>query len=569
MVTAILSLFAIFLGVLLWTGIGPLDDWLEAKLRLRPSLVAKVLLLMGLMGIATRSFVIIDSNAAGHLKRVYLAKDLPVGRIIAVNGEKGPQAQILGPGFHFIPFVRVLYEVEELPIVEIPDGSLGFITTKDGAPLRRAQFIADAWPEKSFEKMLDARFYLSEGKGQKGPQLSLLRPGKYRINRYLFEVTSKPALDVPTGKVAVIRSNVSEIDDCPNPISAASGKENANVSTPIVPRGCIGVWDEPLAPGRYYLNPKAYVPTIISTRVQTWAYKGGYTERKINLRVEDNGSITQVETTRKIPVPKNAADQAINVRVEGWTFPVELRVITQVYPEDAPKVVASVGSIADVEDRIVTPAIRDILRTIGGAGDRKVLDFVEKRDELATLLEGVIVTEAKKAGVTIQEVRLGEPAIPPELLVATLREQLATQLRQTYQKEQAAQAERIKVERDRATADQQKVLVKAEIEKQAAEHQKTRLKLEGEGAKLKLIEIARGQSAQVDVLGKDRTMQLQMLKEVLAVAKDNPDIIKIPTVQVMGAGSGYEGAAAILGASNLVQMLDARDKQAAPANKKK
>lgn len=57
------------------------------------------------------------------------------------------------------------------------------------------------------------------------------------------------------------------------------------------------------------------------------------------------------------------------------------------------------------------------------------------------------------------------------------------------------------------------------------------------------------------MLGEERTLQLQMLKEVLAVAADNPDIIKIPTVQVNGTTGGYEGAAAILGASNLVQML--------------
>lgn len=407
--------------------------------------------------------------------------------------------------------------------------------------------------------MLDAHYFLTEGKGQKGPQLTVLRPGKYRLNRYLFEVTAVPALDVPTGHVAVIRSDVQEREDCPDPIANAKGHADANVSTPIVPRDCIGVWDTPLTPGRYYLNTRAYVPTIIPTRVQTWAYKGGYTERIINLKVEDNGSITQVESSRNIPVPEDAADMAINVRVEGWTFPVELRVITQVYPEDAPKVVASVGSISDVENRIVTPAIRDILRTIGGSSDRKVLDFVQKRDELASSLEQVIVGEAKKAGVTIQEVRLGEPVIPPELLVATLWEQLATQLRKTYREEQAAQGERIKVERDRATADQQKILVKAEIEKQAAEHQKTRLKLEGEGEKLKLIEIAMGQKAQVDVLGQDRTLRLQMLKESLAVAREQPEIIKIPQVQVMGTSGGFEGAAAILGSSNLVQMLNAQE----------
>ncbi len=559
MITVGLSILAIFLGILMLTRVGPVGEFVEQKFKIKPSMAAKIIIVAGFVGFITRSFVIIDSDGTGHLKRIYLAADLPPGQIISVDGEKGPQADILGPGFHFIPFVRVIYDVEEMPIIEIPDGSLGFVTTKDGKPLREGQFIAEAWQDDQFEQMLDARHFLTEGHGQKGPQLTVLRPGKYRLNRYLFQVKAMEALDVPTGQVAVIRSNVQENENCPDPIAASKGKADANVATPIVPKGCIGVWDIPLTPGRYYLNPKAYVPTIIPTRVQTWAYKGGYTQRIINLKVEDNGSITQLETKKQIPVPKDAADQAINVRVEGWTFPVELRVITQVYPKDAPRVVASVGSIADVENLIVTPAIRDILRTIGGSRDRKVLDFVEKRDELASLLEAVIVDEAKKAGVTIQEVRLGEPAIPPELLVATLRKQLATQLQQTYREEQAAQGERIKVERDRATADQQKILVKAEIEKQAAEHQKTRLKLEGEGEKLKLIEIAKGQKAQVDVLGEDRTLQLQMLKESLAIARDQPDIIKVPMVQVMGSAGGFEGAAAILGASNLVQMMKEKE----------
>lgn len=557
MITVVLSLIAIIVGILVMTGIGPVDEFLNAKFGKYGQFIGgKILILIGLVGIVTRSFVIIDSDGTGHLKRVFMASDLPTGRIIATDGEKGPQADVLGPGFHLIPFVKVLYEIEELPVIDIKEGDLGFITARDGVPLRNGQFISNEWPENKFKEMLDAKFFLTEGEGQKGPQLTVLRPSKYRLNHYLFKVTTAPALDVPTGMVAVIRSNVGLKDGCPDPIASAKGEAGADVATPIVPKGCVGVWDTPLAPGRYYLNPKAYVPTLIPTRVQTWAYKGGYTERKINLNVEENGTIKQIETKREIAVPDDAADKAINVRVEGWTIPVELRIVTQVYPKDAPTVVASIGTIEDVENRIVTPAIRDILRTIGGQKERKVMDFVSKRDEISALVEKSVIAEAHKAGVTIQEVRLGEPAIPPELLVATLREQLAEQLKQTYKKEQEAQSERIKVERDRASADQQKTLVRAEIEKEAAEHVKNRLRLEGEGEKLKLIEIAKGQRAQVDVLGQSRTLQLQMLKEVLSVAKDNPDIIKIPTVQVMGSTQGYEGAAAILGASNLVQMLN-------------
>jgi hypothetical protein len=78
---------------------------------------------------------------------------------------------------------------------------------------------------------------------------------------------------------------------------------------------------------------------------------------------------------------------------------------------------------------------------------------------------------------------------------------------------------------------------------------------EGEGEKLRLMEIATGQKAQVEVLGQDRVMQLAMLKEILEAAKENPQIVKVPNVLVQGTAGGFEGAAAILGASNLTSGL--------------
>lgn len=513
-----------------------------------------VLIVIGLFGLLSRSFVIVDSNEVGHLKRIYLASNLLPGKIIATDGEKGPQSEILGPGFHFIFLVKILNDVEYFSVTEIYEGQYGLLIAKDGNPLREEQFISDQWNESNFNKMLDATYFLTEGKGQKGPQLNVLRPGKYRINHYLFDVKPGKALDVPTGNVAVIRSNVRTIKDCPSEI-IDDGNTDAKVSTPIVPKGCVGVWDEPLQPGRYYLNSKAYVATIIQTRLQTWNYKGGYVKRQIDLTVDDTGKIHQSETSTNIPVPENAADKAIIVRVEGWTVPVDLRVIVQVHAKNAPIVVASVGDLSKVENNIITPAIRDILRTIGGDKERKVMDFVQKRNEITALVEAAIAKEGIKAGVSIQEVRMGEPAIPPELLVATLREQLATQLKATYIKEQEAQRQRIAVERERATADQQSTLVEAEIAKQAAAHRKQQLRLEGEGEKLKLIEIAKGQKAQADVLGKERAMQLQALEKSLEAAVKNPDIVKVPMVMVNGNGRGFEGAAAILGASNLIDSM--------------
>ncbi len=601
---AILSLVLIILGIFLLVrrarvsadggALVPIGGPFGRFLDTYSKFIAPAIMLIGMFLLITRSFVIVGADDVGHLKKIYFGKDLRPGAIIAAEGEKGPQAEILPPGFHFRPFIRVIYDIEYLPTINVPEGHYGFVFARDGRPLRDSQFLSDKWPDGNFDKMMEARYFLTEGQGQKGPQLSVLGPGKYRLNQYLYSVKNMPALDVPTGSVAVIRSNVQTAASCADVIDV-KGVVDGKTATPIVSEGCIGVWVKALSPGRYYLNAKAYVPTLISTRLQTWQYKGDYTERKIDLQVTDDGKIVQTETKREIPVPKNAADRAINVRVQGWTVPVEMRVVGQVHPKDAPRVVASVGDLQRVEDNIVTPAIRDILRTIGGTKscemlprelaskdgmqensaadaevvetevsdsglvevctERRVLDFIEKREEITDQVELAIAKEAAKAGFAIQEVRMGEPAIPPELLVARLRKQLADQLTLTYQREREAQQERIEVEKQRETANKQQILVQAEIERKAAEFAKERARLEGEGEKLRQIEIAKGQQAMTNVLGKDRTLQLQMLKEVLAIAQENPDIIKVPMVQVSGEGSSLEGAAAVLGASNFGSMI--------------
>ena len=230
----------------------------------------------------------------------------------------------------------------------------------------------------------------------------------------------------------------------------------------------------------------------------------------------------------------------------------------QVDPSSAPRVVASVGGLQEVEDRIVTPALRSIVRNVCGAPGRRALDLINKRDILESLVEEALYPEGFKAGVTIKEVRFGDPAIPPELLVARQRQQLADQLESTYEREREAQTKRIAVEKSRATADQQGVLVQAQIAVQVAEQEKEQSRLRGEGEKLRLIEIAKGQQAQTDVLGKDRVYQLAVLEKVLSAAVANPKIVKIPNVFVQGAGSGFEGPAAILGASNLMRTLSAQ-----------
>ena len=254
--------------------------------------------------------------------------------------------------------------------------------------------------------------------------------------------------------------------------------------------------------------------------------------------------------------PKDATGPATVVTVEGWRVPLDVRVVVQVDPADAPRVVASVGGLRQVADRIVTPALRSTVRNVVGAPDRNVLDLINERELLESLVEERLYPEGAKAGVTIKEVRFGDPSIPPELLVARQRQQLADQLELTYDRERVAQGKRIAVEKSRAMADQQSELVRAQIAVQVAEHQRERLRLQGEGEKLRLIEIAAGQKKQTEILGQDRVYQLAVLNKVLEAAVQNPNIVKIPQVYVQGEGKGFEGPAAILGASNLIRSLN-------------
>lgn len=549
---------------------------------------------------ASTSYIFVGEEESAHLSKIYFGGDLKEGAIIATKGEKGPQANITPPGFHFSPFLRVIYKIENKRIIEIPENKYGYIVARDGLPLRDGQTYADAFPSGQVAAMIsDAKTFLTTV-GQKGPQTSVLTPGKYRLNLFLWNVSTGDATEIPEGFVGVIKSNVHSSvnygnliavkpDSC-EPTQSTEG-DSSDLSVPLVPVGCIGVWVNALNPGKYYINQRAYKVTLIDTRVQTWRYSGGYTKRSISLKVDQQGNITQEPSSVVVNTPSDAADQAVFVKVEGWDVPLELRVLLQVTPEKAPFVVASVGGLDEIEDRILTPAIRSVVRNvIGGIIDiptpvlnesgepvldqngiqvirtvtrpTRVLDLIENRGVLEDNVEEIIRREGLKAGVNIKEMRFGEPSIPPELLLARQREQLAQQLAKAYEEERKAQGQRISTEQARATADQQGKLVEAQIEVKRSEQLAIARRNEGLGEKEKLELIATGQRSQVLVLGEERVVDLRkyelLLDKIFTFIDSHPDVLTtalsnaqkfVPDrVFTLGeGGGGLAGAAGILG----------------------
>jgi len=543
--------------------------------------------------VASTSFVRVPDGHLGQLFRIYGGGSLSEGRIVAVHSENGPQARILTPGFHPWFLVNVLYDVDTSKTeINVAKGKVGILTAKDGVPLRAGQAFADPFPAKIGYNMLDAEVFLLNG-GQRGPQLTVLTPGRYRLNRYLWDVTEVDAREVKAGFVGVIKSNIhadvdfgtlkaNKPDNCD---VLRRPEEKGRLDAPLVPVGCIGVWDKSLQPGQYYFNPDAFALTEIDTRAQVWTYAGGYRRANISLTVDAKGDIVQNRTEVDVPFEKENADRAIFVKMEGWDVPLELRVVAQVSPADASCVVAGVGTLRQIEDRVLTPSIRAITRDVAGGSyeiteakvdenskpildkdgkpifitvnrPTKVLDLINQRPLIEGEIERRIRPEAQKSCVTIREVRLGEPAIPPELLVAVRREQLATQLARAFIQERAAQEKRVDSEKAKATADQQSKLVESEINVQRSLQNAHAARNEGQGERDKLTFISEGQQKQVSVLGPDATVKLRqfelMLDTIAKFANSHPEVFTaalanaqkfVPNVQV---GAGGEGVAGLL-----------------------
>jgi SPFH domain / Band 7 family len=556
-----------------------------------------------LFAIASTSFVYVPDGHLGQLFRIYGGGSLTEGRIVAARGENGPQAKILTPGFHPWLLVNVLYAIDtSKEEVSIPQGKVGVLTAKDGASLRSGQAFADPFPANFGYQMLDAETFLFNG-GQRGPQLTVLTPGKYRLNRYLWDIAEVGAKEVKAGFVGVVKSNVHADIDFGTLKAAKPDKcdvmlmnkvdDKGKLDAPIVPVGCVGVWDKSLQPGRYYFNPDAFALTEIDTRAQVWTYAGGYRRANISLTVDAKGEIVQNRTEVEVPKDKDNADVAVFVKMEGWDVPLELRVVAQVSPADASCVVAGVGTLQQVEDRVLTPSIRAITRDVAGGSyeiteakvdetgkpvlsadgkpifvtvnrPTKVLDLINQRPLIEGEIERRIRPEAQKSCVTIREVRLGEPAIPPELLVAVRREQLATQLARAFIQEKAAQEKRVDSEKAKATADQQFKLVESEINVQRSVQNAQAARNEGQGERDKLSLISEGQQKQVGVLGPEATVKLRqfelMLDTIGKFANAHPEVLTaalansqkfVPNVQVgSGGGEGVTGMLmAILGQS--------------------
>lgn len=160
-------------------------------------------ILVGLLIIAALLLLIawltvryLPNQQVGVVEKLWSSSgSVPEGRIIALGGEAGYQADLLRGGLHF-GLWRWQYRLHKVSLVTIPQGKIGYVYARDGVPLPPSQTLGRVVPCNNFQ---DARTFLgqTDGEGdehscgQRGRQRAILREGVYAINPALFVVITE------------------------------------------------------------------------------------------------------------------------------------------------------------------------------------------------------------------------------------------------------------------------------------------------------------------------------------------------------------------------------------------
>lgn len=497
----------------------------------------------------------VGADQVGIVTKNVFGPSLKDGRIIAVNGEMGVQADVLPPGWHF-GYWPFMYDVRTEPLIEVKSDEVGLIEARDGLPLESGQLFAPEFPPEDFGKMLDGRHFLTIGQGRKGAQSAVLTPGKYRLNSQLFRVTNTKQTEVKAGEVAVLKANFGkEAATRVTGVPAGEGappRRDAGATLMLAGPGEMGIRAQVLGPGKYPLNTSAYSVAEIWTTQMIAQYTQGHSS---NPSSTGSGSVLQEE-------------QEITVRTsDGFTFPVDVRIEYHVRSEDAPIVVAKLGD--DEGDRFrnaLNSAVRATFRN--NAESVRALDYVQQRSQQESQSLQMLADSMSHFGVTVTAVRIGnvgdEKTLGALLKTQTDRE-IAKQEQLTFQEQQRAAEQKKLLSRTTQESDEEKKLATAsyevKISLQEKEKKITEASAEAEATKIKAVAQADAYKIIAAQIGKTNAALVELLK---IAGEKNVQIT--PRVLINGGAGGNDANTALIG-TILDRMVDRSEDEAKPAAK--
>ncbi|MGE5396481.1 MAG: SPFH domain-containing protein [Chitinophagales bacterium] len=423
------------------------------------------------------------------------------------GGQKGPQLDILLPGKYRIN--TRMFQVAEFPAIVINSGSVGLVTANDGDPLPANELIADS--VQGHDNYQNAAAFLSS-RGQRGPQLDVLSPGTYYINPYMFAVDPDTAAVINQGEVAVVISNVGK-----RPQQSASvgvpDLTGEKIESYVVEKGYRGIQLDVVGPGTYYINKRAHIPIIVKTT-------------NITIDWDDESAADSFN-------PLNVTSK------DGFIIKVGVKVVIRVQPEQAPYMVARIGSIENLIKNVIHPLIDSSFRN--QASSTEAMKFLQDRHEQQEKALERVRNELEKYHVEVLSVLICQIQIPEALMETQTNKVIAAQQQDMYAQQREAEVKRIDVERTRAQANKQGDVVTAEIGVKVAEQEKiktvtiaegnsSRVKLEGQGESEKILAIGKATAEAYrltrEAIGPESVAMIELMKLISSGnVKITPDIV--------------------------------------------
>ncbi len=508
------------------------------------------------IGLVTKKFVLFGSN-----------RQLPDGKIIALNGEPGYQADTLAPGLYWAYWVWQ-FSIEMQNLVVIEKGKLGLVTAKDGVQLPTGSILARHVECDNFQ---DTRAFLSNG-GQRGKQVGYLNNGVYRINTHLFDVYHADITYIEDGMVGVITTldgrpldqgniagsiveghnnfqdfdmflanggqrglqiqviqagnyslnpwavEIEKVEMTKIPIGHVGvvisyvGDEGQDVTGEgfkhgnIVKKGQKGVWISPLDPGKYAINPYTQKIEVVPTTnlVLNWA----------NARTESHA------------LDKNLSTITVRSK-DGFPFNLDVSQIIHIPSTEAPKVIARFGSMGNLVSQVLEPTIGNYFRN--SAQDSDVIAFLSTRQARQNAAKDAISKVLEEYNVHAVDTLIGDIIPPAELMKTLTDRKIAQEEEVTFETQKKAQDQRKTLESAKALADMQGQMVQAqqsveisqrqaeaEVKKSEGEAKAMELKA-GAQAKAKKL-MAEADAAQIKLTGEAEASKIEKIGKATAEA---------------------------------------------------
>lgn len=459
-------------------------------------------------------FVVVPSGKIAVVES-RAGKALPDGRILAChvecdnfqnaraflegNGERGPQMTVIPPGSWRIN--TQIFSIRFAEMAVIPQGKIGVVEALDGKPLSGGRVIGRHVECDSFQ---DPNAFMKNG-GERGPQMTVIPQGQYRINPFLFRVDLVPVTDIEDNSVGIVTTKEGQPlgsgDIAGSPIGGHRMYQDPQAFIDM--GGFKGLQEQVILAGRYFINPCfATVEVVEMTKVPianvgvVIAYVGneghdvtGDAFKHGNLVKQGEKGVwvdpldpgmypinTRTHKVENVPTANVVLNWAtgkteshkldeklstITVRSsDGFTFNLDVSQIIHIPRNDAPKVIARFGSMQNLVTQVLEPTIGNYFRNAAQKSD--VIDFLKERSNRQEDARTAIANALRDYNVGAVDTLIGD-ITPPEQLMKTLTDRkIAEQEKTTFDTQRAAEDQRKLFQQARATADTQAQVVQAE-----------------------------------------------------------------------------------------------------------